>query len=304
MNLAQMQYYKEQKGYSLDKLSELSGVPRGTLQKIFSGETRNPRYETLQAIEAVLLPEDSRLAAPQIKSISLPDEGPKAADTVSVSTEEPNATGDYLQDIENRSGMSAVAEAAPVYEGKKKKYTLDDYYALPDDQRVELIDGVFYDMGAPSFQHQIVCFELGVMLKNYIKSKGANCIPLLSPVDVQLDCDDKTMVQPDVLVLCDRSKLIKRCIYGAPDFIVEVLSKATRKKDTTLKLSKYIQAGVREYWLVDIEKERVLVYFFEGDDYPTIYGRDDEIPVGIFDGELKIPMAEVFGALEGLQEDL
>ena len=61
-----------------------------------------------------------------------------------------------------------------------------------------------------------------------------------------------------------------------------------------------MEAGVREYWLVDIEKERVLVYFFEGDDYPTIYGRDDEIPVGIFDGELKIPMAEVFGALEGL----
>lgn len=286
MNLSQMQYYKEQKGYSLDKLSELSGVPRGTLQKIFSGETKNPRYETLQAIEAVLMPEDPYRVAPQIKSRSLADGEQES--------------GDYLQDIENGNKLPCVAETAPVYESKKKKYTLDDYYALPDDQRVELIDGVFYDMGAPSTYHQIIGMELGFHLKSFIKEKGGSCIPLASPVDVQLDCDNTTMVQPDVLVLCDRSKLIKRCIYGAPDFIVEVLSKSTKKKDTTIKLSKYVEAGVREYWLVDIEKERVLVYFFEGDDYPTIYGRDDEIPVGIFDGELKIPMTEVFGALEGL----
>jgi Uma2 family endonuclease len=281
-----MQYYKEQKGYSLDKLSELSGVPRGTLQKIFSGETKNPRYETLQAIEAVLMPEDPYRVASRIKSRSLPDGEQESRD--------------YLQDIENGNKLPCVAEAAPVYEAKKKKYTLDDYYALPDEQRVELIDGVFYDMGAPSTYHQIIGMELGFRLKSFIKEKGGSCIPLASPVDVQLDCDNMTMVQPDVLVLCDRSKLIKRCIYGAPDFIVEVLSKSTKRKDSTIKLSKYIQAGVREFWLVDIEKERVLVYFFESDDYPTIYGRDDEIPVGIFDGELKIPMAEVFGALEGL----
>ena len=286
MNLSQMQYYKEQKGYSLDKLSELSGVPRGTLQKIFSGETKNPRYETLQAIEAVLMPEDPYRVASRIKSRSLPDGEQES--------------GDYLQDIENKNKLSAVAEAAPVYEAKKKKYTLDDYYALPDEQRVELIDGVFYDMGAPSTYHQIVCLELGVMLKNYIKSKGGSCIPLASPIDVQLDCDNMTMVQPDVLVLCDRSKLIKRCIYGAPDFIIEVLSESTKRKDMITKSSKYVEAGVREYWMVDIEKKRVIVHHFEKDEIFTIYGRDDEIPVGIFDGELKIPMAEVFGALEGL----
>lgn len=286
MNLSQMQYYKEQKGYSLDKLSELSGVPRGTLQKIFSGETKNPRYETLQAIEAVLMPEDPYRVASRIKSRSLPDGEQES--------------GDYLQNIENRNKLSAVAEAAPVYEAKKKKYTLDDYYALPDEQRVELIDGVFYDMGAPSTYHQIIGMELGFRLKSFIKEKGGSCIPLASPVDVQLDCDDKTMVQPDVLVLCDRSKLIKRCIYGAPDFIIEVLSESTKRKDMITKSSKYVEAGVREYWMVDIEKERVIVHYFEKDEIFTIYGREDEIPVGIFNGELKIPMAEVFGALEGL----
>ena len=286
MNLSQMQYYKEQKGYSLDKLSELSGVPRGTLQKIFSGETKNPRYETLQAIEAVLLPADSREAKSPIKSRSLPEEEQKSVD--------------YRQDLGSGNKLPIVGEAAPVYETKKKKYTIEDYYALPDDQRVELIDGVFYNMSAPSFQHQMVCLDLGVMLKNYIKSKGGNCIPFLSPVDVQLDCDDKTMVQPDVLVLCDRSKLIKRCIYGAPDFIIEVLSESTKRKDIIKKSAKYLEAGVREYWMVDLEKERVTVHYFEKDEIFTIYGRNDEIPVGIFEGELKIPMAEIFGALEGL----
>ena len=84
-------------------------------------------------------------------------------------------------------------------------------------------------MGAPSTYHQIIGMELGFRLKSFIKEKGGSCIPLASPVDVQLDCDNKTMVQPDVLVLCDRSKLIKRCIYGAPDFIIEVLSKSTER---------------------------------------------------------------------------
>ena len=73
-------------------------------------------------------------------------------------------------------------------------------------------------------------------------------MPIASPIDVQLNCDDKTMVQPDVLVVCDREKVIRRCIYGAPDFIIEILSLTSRKKDMFTKLAKYKEAGVREYW--------------------------------------------------------
>lgn len=287
MNLSQMQYYKQQKGYSLDKLSELSGVPRGTLQKIFSGTTKSPRYETLQALERVLRPDRTTL---QEKL------GQEASDHVS-----PEKGVSYQEILNGGSNILArVAESPLAYETRQGSHTLDDYYALPDEQRVELIDGVFYDMSAPTTAHQIVGGEIYVQIRNFIKNKGGACIPLISPVDVQLDCDDKTMVQPDVMILCDRSKLIRRCIFGAPDFVVEVLSASTKRKDATLKLTKYREAGVREYWLIDIDKEKAVVYFFEEDELPVIYGADAEIPVGIFGRELKISMAEVLEGVRGL----
>ena len=111
-----------------------------------------------------------------------------------------------------------------------------------------------------------------------------------SPVDVQLDCDEKTMVQPDVVVvLCDRSKVIRRCIYGAPDLVVrDTLSPSTRQKDVTIKLNKYIAAGVREYWIIDPDQCQVLVYDFSAAIYPVIYGFDAKIPVAIWDGDCVI----------------
>ena len=85
---------------------------------------------------------------------------------------------------------------------------------------------------------------------------------MAAPMDVQLDCDDKTMVQPDVMVVCDRDKITRKCIYGAPDLAVEILSDSTKKKDMYVKLGKYMEAGVREYWLVDPKGKKVIVYDF------------------------------------------
>lgn len=84
-----------------------------------------------------------------------------------------------------------------------------------------------------------------------------------APVDVQLDCDEKTMVQPDVLVVCDREKIVPTHVYGAPDLIMEILSPATRKIDMNIKHSKYAAAGVREYWLIDPDKKKIVVYDLE-----------------------------------------
>ena len=98
----------------------------------------------------------------------------------------------------------------------------------------------------------------------------------IAPVDVQLDCDDKTMVEPDVIILCDRSKDINRCIYGAPDFVAEVLSKSTRRKDIGVKTYKYANAGVREYWMIDPKDMKVIVYTFaqndDAEDTVSIFG--------------------------------
>lgn len=260
MDLDRLRYYKQQKGYTFAQLSELSGVPLGTIQKIFTGETRVPRNGTLQALEAVLVPKE------------------------------------FVQN-------DFVCELPYEYYAEKRKLgpcTVDDYYALPDERRVELIDGVIYDMGAPTTIHQLIAIEFVVQIRNYIRKNKGDCVPFISPVDVQLDCDEWTMVQPDVLIVCDKSKVIKRCIMGAPDFVVEVLSPSSRSKDTVIKLKKYMEAGVKEFWIVDPKKKCVLVYVFEEDAMPTIYGFDDEVPVWIYDGKLKIDFKEIKEQLEEL----
>ena len=201
----------------------------------------------------------------------------------------------------NKDEVNMVKEEAAAYGVKKQgEYTLEDYYAIPDERRVELIDGVIYDMAAPTSVHQILSGKIFNKLDVYVSNMKGTCIPIISPIDVQLDCDDKTMVQPDVVVICDRSKIIVRCIYGAPDFIVEILSSSTAKKDATIKLRKYKGAGVREYWMVDPDKKKVVVYDWSKSENPTIYGFDSKVPVGIFNEECEIDFAEIYEQIDFL----
>ncbi|MCD7806740.1 MAG: Uma2 family endonuclease [Lachnospiraceae bacterium] len=188
-----------------------------------------------------------------------------------------------------------VSEAALQY-GKKEQgeYTIEDYYALPDDQRVELIDGFFFDMEAPGFMHQRAVGEIYRQIANYITDHKGSCLPFVAPVDVRLDCDNRTMVQPDVGILCDRDKVKRWGIYGAPDFLIEVLSPSTKMKDMLIKKTKYRQAGVREYWMVDLRRRKVLIYIFEAmneKDGPAIHGLEEQIPVMIYNGDLAVDMS-------------
>jgi len=196
---------------------------------------------------------------------------------------------------ESTASIDMVREAATQFGYKRQgEYTLKDYYMFPDDQRMELIDGVFYDMSAPYTTHQIASAEIWRQLAEFIREEGGSCRAMIAPVDVQLDCDDRTMVEPDVLVLCDKEKLNKRCIYGAPDFVIEVLSDSTARKDTTIKLWKYLGAGVREYWIVDLQQERVIVHDKTGRDCRTsIYGMNQPVPVQIFGGKCLIRFEEI-----------
>lgn len=196
-----------------------------------------------------------------------------------------------------------IGETKAAYGDKKQgDYTLEDYYHIPADQRVELIDGIFYDMAAPYTIHQMIAGDIYIQFSEHIAQNKGTCLPMIAPVDVQLDCDDKTMVQPDVLILCDRDKLTIERIAGAPDLIVEVLSEATRSKDMVIKLNKYMNAGVREYWMVDVKKKRVFVYEFAKKDYPTIYGFDARVPVGVWRGECKVDFAEIYEKIGFLLE--
>ncbi len=197
-----------------------------------------------------------------------------------------------------------VSEALAEYAASKHQgeYTLEDYLALPDDQRVELIDGVFYDMAAPTLIHQAIGDCLQTDFNNYIRKKHGSCRAFTSPVDVQLDCDDKTIVQPDVLIICDLSKLRRERVYGAPELVVEVLSPSTSRKDRLLKLTKYKKAGVREYWIIDPDRKRVFVYEFEKGDACRIYSFEESVPVGIYDGDCAVNFSQIYEEIRFLYE--
>lgn len=209
-----------------------------------------------------------------------------------------------LDSLGKEKNPDIIREAAAEYHisGRKSGYTLEDYYALPEDIRVELIDGRFFEMEAPSLVHQAVSMELSVNIQIFIRKKKGSCVVFAAPVDVQLDADNRTMVQPDVVVICDKKKLNGKCIVGAPDFVVEILSPSTKEKDMFLKLMKYKNAGVREYWMIDTKKNRIITYCFEEDDIPVIYGMDAAVPVKIFSGELSVDFSGVKEAIRGIGE--
>ena len=198
---------------------------------------------------------------------------------------------------------SVFAQAMTQTIKQKTKFTVEDYLKLPEEVRVELIDGVIYDMAAPTSLHQAIAGEIFTQFRNYLRKNGGKCMAFISPIDVQLDCDDKTMVQPDVAIVCDRSKLKSGRIFGAPDLVVEVLSKSTRKKDSMIKTGKYINAGVKEYWIVDSDKKRVVVYKYSDELYlPTIYTFEDEVPVGIWENACEVDFSDIYDYISFMYE--
>lgn len=165
---------------------------------------------------------------------------------------------------------------------EEKKYTIDDIYNLPEGQRAELIDGRMYMMAPPSTEHQQLVSELHYVIKDYIKKKRGDCHVYPAPFAVFLNADSKNYVEPDLSIICDKNKLDKKGCHGAPDWVMEIVSPSSRQMDYYRKLYKYQNAGVREYWIIDKEKNRVVTHSFEkesGEEYTL----EDAVPVGIYE---------------------
>ena len=174
---------------------------------------------------------------------------------------------------------------------KEIGYTIKDIYNLPDGKRAELIDGQIYYMAPPTFKHQKLIFELSLIIGNYIKSKKGSCEVVPAPFAVFLNEDDKTYVEPDISVICDKSKITEHGCVGAPDWIIEVVSPSSRQMDYFTKLFKYRSTGVREYWIVNPMKNTIRVYNFESED-TLDYSFSDSIKVGIYE-DLLINFVEI-----------
>ncbi|NLW49036.1 MAG: Uma2 family endonuclease [Firmicutes bacterium] len=198
-----------------------------------------------------------------------------------------------------------MRETNPVA-ASKETFTYGDYEKWPEEQRWELIDGIPYDMTpAPSRKHQEILGELYLQFAVYLKNKS--CKVYLAPFDVRLPQGDepgekvRTVVQPDLTVICDHAKLDDKGCLGAPDLVIEILSPHTAAKDMKLKLNLYERVGVKEYWLVQPLDLTIMVFALHSNGKygkPMVYDRQDTISVGIFEGDLRVDAAGIFGEEE------
>lgn len=183
---------------------------------------------------------------------------------------------------------------------QERRYSYADLLAWDDNTRYELYDGVPVALASPSDVHQSILGELYLQLGNYLK--GKKCKAYLSPFDVRIFEEEgdnpesiNTVLQPDLMVVCDQSKVDRHGIHGAPDLVIEILSPATARYDKFVKFRLYQRAGVREYWLVDPSTRTVSVYSLEDGAYhaSTVYTADLSVPVGVLD-DCQIDLSTVF----------
>jgi Uma2 family endonuclease len=183
-----------------------------------------------------------------------------------------------------------------------KLYTYADYLTWQFTETVELFKGYIFPMSAPSVRHQTVSWRLTLALGNQLR--GQPCRAFAAPFDVRLfdrlkkstfDGDVYTVVQPDLCVICDESKLDERGCLGAPDLIIEILSPGNTKKEMKNKFRLYEEAGVLEYWLVEPNDKAVFVYVLQGEEYIGLRPQtEDDMVISRLFPELAVDLAEVF----------
>lgn len=183
-----------------------------------------------------------------------------------------------------------------------KRYTYADYLTWQFQERVELLHGWIAKMSpAPSRRHQVYSWRISAQMAAYFEEHI--CDVYTAPFDVRLPDSRKstadktiyTVVQPDLCVVCDKEKLDDRGCIGAPDWIIEILSPGNSKKEVDTKFRLYEEAGVREYWMLSMDAQNVIVCDLKPEGYHIrrIYPDDAVVPVGVFPG-LEIDLKAVF----------
>jgi len=284
-------------GMTYEALSEKSGVPLSTIRKIFGHITESPRYGTLEKLERALpVRTDKALSAePDERRGILRDDSGKSR-----IWDEKNGFPEWVRE-------EAIYGTAAISGEGKGPYTVEDYEALPEGSRLELLDGEFCNMAEPAVEHQYCESLLEQQLNDCIRKHGLDCLALHEAPLVPDPEDRKTVLCPDIMVICGRDMVEKGKVTGAPPLVMEILSPSTRGYDFSLKKEKYQNSGVREYWLVDIQHKVICLFDLEHAGEPgvplyTVYGFGQKVPVGISEGRCSIDFGAISSALEWLKQ--
>jgi Uma2 family endonuclease len=181
---------------------------------------------------------------------------------------------------------------------ENSRYTYADYLGWEGPERYQLLGGEVFLMASPSIVHQGLLMELSTQF--HIWLRGKPCRVFAAPLDVRLfpkeDNSDDTVVQPDLLVVCDKEKLSKGPVNGPPDLVVEIVSPSNTHKELFLKFQYYLEAGVREYWVIDPEGKKLQVHINENGHFlSSSYKENDSVPVAILPG-LNIALGSLWEA--------
>jgi Uma2 family endonuclease len=184
---------------------------------------------------------------------------------------------------------------------EKQRYTYADYLEWEGPQRYQLFNGEAFQMASPSVVHQALLMGLSSKFDNWLIGKP--CQVFASPLDVRLfpeeDNSDDTVLQPDLLVVCDKDKLGKGSVNGSPDLVVEIVSPSNSHSELFYKFQFYLEAGVREYWIIEPETRKVVVHIYDNGHYlSTAYKDNARIPVAILPG-LEIPLEDLWARIGG-----
>ncbi len=278
------------------QLALLADLPQGTVSKILTGETKNPSYLTIEKIDETLQQEEmkARLEAYTTAMKQYFSEHP-----------EDNGNQKKFEEIyrsENNLNDAPIPFAVPkdddtgIYGNlalQNNKMTASQLGKMGESRDLQLIDGAVIISEMAGVSHQRMVKKLGRAISDFIDANNGKCEVFDLGVNVYLNEDEYTLVIPDIAVICNEKQIDEKGIQGAPDWVIEVVSPSTRHIDYHKKLYKYMDAGVREYWIVDIDRQMVSVCINGEPMQVTIYSFAEEIPVSIYDGKLNVDMPTV-----------
>lgn len=304
MELSDLKRRKNNLKLTVGQLALLANLPVGTVSKIMTGETQNPSYLTVDILDKTLAKKEMEARINAYRNAMTkyikehPDEVFIYEEFEKKYREEhklnrkaiPYATPD--NDPYWISGNLALE--APKAETKEEGYITYDEFRTMDKRaegvHYELLDGQLITNEAASPIHQKLAHKLGFVIESYITTNNGPC-ELYPETGVHFPEDEDTYLIPDISVVCDPDNVTDEYII-APDWIIEVTSPSTHKLDYRDKMIKYQENGVREYWIVDLKKKATIVYINENEGDISIYGFEDDIPVYIYDGKLKINISD------------